>query len=168
MIEIGFTDEQCNTQYAPLAILSALYQQNQTLESLQEIQIPMKIRDFSPGDKLIQTLLSILAGCKPLYEVNTRLRPEIGIASIWGWDRISDQSNLSRVLDALTLKQIEQLRQATSQIWQTHSRAITHDWRGFLWLDFDLSGLPCSSRAQESQKGYFSGKKTSLGASLLG
>ena len=167
MIKIGFTDEHCNTQYAPLAILSAYYQQNQILESLQEVQIPMKIRDFSPGDKLIQTLLSILAGCKALYEVNTRLKPELGIATIWGWDRISDQSNLSRVLDALTLKQIEQLRQASNQIWQTHSPAITNDWRGFLWLDFDLSGLPCSPQAEESQKGYFSGKKTSLGVNLL-
>ena len=167
MIEIGFTDELTNTQYAPLAILSEHHQQNQTLESLQEVQIPMKIRDFSPGDKLIQTLLSILVGCKPLYEINIRLRPEIGIASIWGWDRFSDQSNLSRVLNALTLKQIEQLRQAATEIWQTHSQAIMHDWRGFLWLDFDLSGLPCSPRAEESQKGYFSGKKTSLGVNLL-
>ena len=167
MIEIGFTDEHCNTQYAPLAILSALYQQNQILESLQEVQIPMKVRDFSPGDKLIQTLLSIMAGCKPLYEVNTRLRPEIGIAMVWGWDRFADQSNLSRVLDALTLKQIEQFRQATTEIWQIHSRTVMHDWRGFLWLDFDLSGLPCSPRAEESQKGYFSGKKTSLGVNLL-
>ena len=74
MIEIGFTDELTNTQYAPLAILSEYYQQNQTLENLQEVQIPMIIRDFSPGDKLIQTLLSILAGCKPLYEINTRLK----------------------------------------------------------------------------------------------
>ncbi len=166
MIEIGFTNELTNTQYAPLAILSAYYQQNQTLESLQEVRVPMKIRDFSPGDKLIQTLLSILAGCRPLYEVNTRLKPEIGMASIWGWDRFSDQSNLSRVLDALTLKQIEQLRRAATKIWQIHSRATMHDWRGFLWLDFDLSGLPCSPRAEESQKGYFSGKKTSLGVNL--
>jgi hypothetical protein len=162
-IEIAFTEELTNTQFAPLAVLSAHYQQNQTLESLQEIQVPMKTRDFSPGDKLIQTLLSILAGCGPLYEVNTRLKPEIGIAMIWGWDRFSDQSNLSRLLDALTLKQIEQLWCAVTTIWQSHSRTRTHDWRGYMWLDFDLSGLPCSPRAEESQKGYFSQKKTSLG-----
>ena len=162
-IEIGFTEEFTNTQFAPLAVLSAHYKQDQTLQSLQEIQIPMKTRDFSPGDKLIQTLLSILAGCGPLYEVNTRLKPEIGIASVWGWDHFADQSSLSRVLDALTLKQIGQLRQVTTEIWQSHSHARTHDWRGYLWLDFDLSGLPCSPRAEKSQKGYFSQKKTSLG-----
>lgn len=166
-IEIDFTDELTNTQYAPLAELSAHNQQNQTLEGLRKVQIPMKTRDFSPGDKLIQVLLSILAGCGPLYEINVRLKPETGIAAIWGWERFSDQSNLSRVLDALTLKQIEQLRQATTAIRQAHGRARTHNWRGFLWLDFDLSGLPCSPRAEESQKGYFSGKKTSLDVNLL-
>jgi len=35
-----------------------------------------------------------------------------------------------------------------------------HDWHGFLWLDFDLSGLPCGQQADGSQKGFFSGKKT--------
>jgi len=158
-IEIGFTNELTNTQFAPLAILSAHYQRNQTLEPLQRVQIPMKTRDFSPTDKLIQVLWSIFAGCGPLYEVNSKLKPEKGLAAIWGWDHFSDQSTLSRVLDRLTQKQIEQLREAATFIWRTHSQAREHDWRGYLWLDFDLSGLPCSSRAEESQKGYFSGKK---------
>lgn len=164
-IEIGFTNELTNTQYAPLAVLCAHYQQNHVLEPLKQVQIPVKTRDFSPADKLIQVLVSILASCGPLYEVNTRLRCEPGLAAIWGWSHFADQSSLSRTLDALTLKQIEQLRQSTAQIWQACSRVKSHDWRGYLWLDFDLSGLTCSPRAQESQKGYFSGKKTPPDAS---
>jgi hypothetical protein len=159
-IEIGLTKEFTKTQYAPLAALCALYQQNHLLESLEQVQIPVKTRDFSPPDKLIQIILSILAGCGPLYEVNSRLKSETGLAAIWGWQRFGDQSSLSRILDALTLKQIEQLRQSAALIWQSQSRIKSHDWRGFLWLDFDLSGLTCSPRAQESQKGFFSGKKT--------
>lgn len=167
-IEIGFTDELVNTQYAPLAALCAHYQQNHVLEALEQVQIPMKTRDFSPTDKLLQVMVSILANCGPLYEVNARLRGEPGLAAIWGWPRFADQSSLSRTLDALTLKQIEQLRQGSAQIWQSRSRVKTHDWRGYLWLDFDLSGLTCSPRAQESQKGYFSGKKTPPDGSWLG
>ncbi len=159
-IKIGFTDELVNTQYAPLAALCAHYQQNHVLEPLEQVQIPLKTRDFSPTDKLIQVMISILANCGPLYEVNPRLRSEPGLAAIWGWQRFADQPSLSRTLDALTLKQIEQLQQSSAQIWQTCSRVKVHDWRGYLWLDFDLSGLTCSPRAQESQKGYFSGKKT--------
>jgi hypothetical protein len=37
---------------------------------------------------------------------------------------------------------------------------MNRDWRKYLWLDFDLSGLPCGAQAEASQKGYFSDKKT--------
>ncbi len=160
-IEFGLTDELVNTQYAPLAALSAHYQKNLTLKPLEEVQMPMKERDFSPSDKLIQVLLSILAGCETLSEVNNRFKPEVGLARVWQWERFADQSCLSRTLDALTLKQIDQLREVVTLIWRSHSLAMRHDWRGYLWLDFDLSGLPCGKQAEESQKGYFSGKKTS-------
>lgn len=168
IIEIGFTDELMNTQYAPLAVLSACYQQRCSLEPLAQVQIPIRTRDFSPVSKLVQVCLSILAGCETLFEVNARLKTESRLAAIWGWDHFADQSNLSRTLDALTLMNIEQLRYSTTTIWQNHSRAKQHDWRGFLWLDFDLSGLPCSPNAEASQKGYFSDKKTSPDASWLG
>ena len=159
-IELGLTDDLTNTNYAPLAALSAHYQQNQRLKPLERVQIPMRTRDFSPPDKLVQVLLSILAGCETLFAVNSTLKQEQALATIWQWERFVDQSTLSRTLDALTLTNIEQMRAATGAIWRRHSQTHRHDWRAYLWLDFDLSGLPCGPRAQESQKGYFSGKKT--------
>lgn len=164
-IELSHTDGLTNTNYAPLAALSAHYQQNQRLGPLASVQIPMRTRMFSPRDKLIQVLLSILAGCETLYEVNSKLKQEPALASAWQWERFADQSTLSRTLDALTLTNIEQLRAAVNKIWRPQSQMLRHDWRGYLWLDFDLSGLPCGPQAQESQKGYFSGKKTLLVAS---
>jgi hypothetical protein len=159
-IEIGFTNNLTNTQFAPLAAICAHYQQNHTLDPLGEVLIRMKKREFSTASKLIQVFLSILTGCETLSEVNLRLKSETGLAAMWDWERFADQSNLSRTLDALTLMNIDQLRRSTTAIWGSHSQIRAHDWRGFLWLDFDLSGLPCSPRAEESQKGYFSGKKT--------
>ena len=161
-IEIGFTKKHINTQYAPLAALLAHYQTNLTLEPLGKVPFSMKKRDFSPIDKLEQILVSILAGCETISEVNTRLDAETHLAKVGKWSHFTDQSNLSRMLDGLTLKQIDQIRHATTSIWRMNSKTNQHDWRGYLWLDFDLSGLPCSPRAEESQKGYFSDKKTSL------
>lgn len=163
-LEFGQTDELVNTQYGPLAALLAHYQQNQVFKPLHQVTIAMKTRDFTPHDKLKQVVVSILAGCRTLAEVNQKLRPEWGLAQIGGWPRFADQSGMSRTLDSLTLMNIDQLRQAQSQIWQKQSQTLCHDWRGYLWLDFDLSGLPCGKRAQASQKGYFSGKKTGLAA----
>jgi hypothetical protein len=158
-LEIGFTSELTNTRFAPLAVLSALYQQQKFLDPLRQVQIPMRNRYFEPASKLIQVLLSILAGCETLFEVNPILKPEKGLASIWGWDHFADQSSLSRTLDALTLKNIESLRTSSSQIGKMISVVRARDWRKFLWLDFDLSALPCGPTAQESLKGYFADKK---------
>ena len=163
-IEFGITDDTFNTQYAPLAALLANYQHNQVFAPLEKVDLQMKIGDFSPVCKVKQVLLSIFAGCETLIAFNSQLDGEAGLATIWGWERFADQSTLSRTLDALTLMNIEQLRTATTAIWRSISRTRQHDWRGFLLLDFDLSGLPCSSRAEASQKGYFSGKKTFLAA----
>jgi hypothetical protein len=162
-LEFGQTDELVNTQYAPLAALLAHYQQNQVFTPLQDVALAMKSREFTPHHKLEQVVVSILAGCQTLSEVNQKLKPEHLLARVGGWSRFADQSGLSRALDALTLMNIDQLRQAQTQIWHHHSQIPGHDWRGYLWLDFDLSGLPCGKRAEASQKGYFSGKKTAVG-----
>ena len=141
-IEFGLTDELVNTQYAPLAALCVHYQEKRMLKPLEVMSIPMKKRDFNATGKLVQVLLSILAGCETVSEVNVRLKPEISLAKVWHWDRFADQSGLSRTLDALTLKQIDELRTSTGQIWRPLSRVMKRDWRKYLWLDFDLSGLP--------------------------
>jgi hypothetical protein len=164
-IKFDLTDGPFNTQFAPLAALFAHYQQNQVLAPLEKVALQMKTRDFSPVSKLKQVLISILAGCETLTAFNSELDGEADLAATWGWERFADQSTLSRTLDALTLMNIEQLRTATTSIWHSMSQTRQHDWRGFLLLDFDLSGLPCSPRAEASQKGYFSGKKTSSDAS---
>jgi hypothetical protein len=158
-LKIGLTDELTNTQFAPLAVIFALYQQNNRLEPLKNVLLEMRARDFSPTDKLVQILVSILSGCKTLSEVNSRLKSETLLSCALGWERFADQSNLSRTLDELSQKQIATLRASTTQIWRDHSRVIGRDWRSYLWLDFDLTGLPCGPLAQASQKGYFGDKK---------
>ena len=64
------------------------------------------------------------------------------------------------MLDALTLMNIEQLDGAVRTIWRRHSATLKRDWRAYLWLDCDLSGLLSGKQAQGGTKGYFSGKKT--------
>lgn len=149
-LKIGLTKELTNTQFAPLAVIFALYQQNHRLEPLKNVLLEMRSREFSPTDKLIQVLVSLLTGCQTLSEVNPRLKSEAKLACALGWERFADQSNLSRTLDELSQKQIANLRESTTRIWRAHSRVVQRDWRSFLWLDFDLSGLPCGPLAQAS------------------
>lgn len=159
-LSIDLTSDPVNTDYAPLAVLSVLYQQENWLEPLQKVKIAMRERYFTPADKLTQVLLGILAGGETLSAVNAPLKQEQGLARIWGWEHFADQSSLSRTLDALSQKNIEQLRTSQNEIRQAHSRTSQRDWRPFLWLDFDLTPLPCGPMAQASQKGYFGEKKS--------
>jgi len=159
-LEIDFTPELTNTRFAPLAVLLALYQDKNLLEPLHQVQIPMRNRYFEPAEKLIQVLISILAGCETLSEMTTTLKQEKSLASILGSDHFADQSSLSRTLDELTLKNIDELRASTAQIWKSHSQVMPRDWRKFLWLDYDLSALPCGPLAEKALKGYFAEKKT--------
>lgn len=161
-LEFDLTTETFNTQYAPLAVLLAYYRQEQVLQPLENVIVKMKTRQFSPTDKLEQVLVSILAGCQTLSEVNTTIRPDPFLAQAGGWVCVAEQSTLSETLDALTLMNIEQLDGAVRTIWCRHSATLQRDWRAFLWLDFDLSGLLSGKQAEGSRRGYFSGKKTGV------
>jgi hypothetical protein len=163
-LKIDFTPEFTNTRFAPLAVLLALYQDKKLLEPLQQVLIPMRNRYFEPAEKLRQILISILAGCETLSEVTTTLKQEKNLASVLGSDHFADQSSLSRTLDELTLKNIDELRSSTAQIWKSQNQVMQRDWRKFLWLDYDLSGLPCGPLAEKAMKGYFAEKKTSTDA----
>ncbi len=70
-LEFALTDENCNTQYGPLAALLVHYHYQKTLGPLAEVKIPIKRYDYSPASKLEQVLLSVLTGCETLSEFNT-------------------------------------------------------------------------------------------------
>lgn len=162
-IEFGLTSELVNTQFAPVVALAAYYEEQKVLGGLDLVIPVAEKREFSLSNQLTQVLLSILTGCESLSEVNSRLRPERIFAQLYRIECFAHQSTLSRTLDGLTQMNLSQLEAAVGQIGYPRSRTRGHDWRGFLELDFDLSGLACGKGAEKSQKGYFSGKKTRLG-----
>jgi hypothetical protein len=57
-------------------------------------------------------VVSVLADCASLKQINTRLRPATALAAAWGRERFADQSTITRVLDAFTPLTVAQLRTA--------------------------------------------------------
>jgi hypothetical protein len=167
-IEFGLGQGSFNTKYAPLAAIAVRFQQQQRLKPLENVAFDLKEVDFSGVDKLTQLVVSMLAGCEYISEVNSKLKCEEALAEVWQFKRFAEQSTLARTLDELSLTNLSQLEQAVRQIWHQHSHTRQHDWRGFLELDLDLSGLPCGQQAQGAEKGYFSGKKTLRGVNWPG
>lgn len=164
-IQFDLSNGPFNTKYAPLAALGQYYQQDGTLQSFEQVVCEAGKPDFSTSTKLIQVLCSMLAGCEYLSEVNSRLRSEALLGRAWGFERYLEQSSLAAELNQLSRANLAQLERTSRSIWRQHSRTVAHDWRGLLCLELDLSGLPCGKGAEESERGYFSGKKTSPDAS---
>ena len=167
---LGLSAMHRSTQYAPLAALGAFLQPRDFFAPLWEhVQLGEKTIDHEPHQKLLDVVVSMLADCSSLKQINTRLRPDTALAVAWGRDVFADQSTISRTLDAFTPVTVAQLRTAVERIYVREGRALHHPFDQELWfLDIDLTGLPAGRHAEASTKGYFSGKKTVAGVSSPG
>lgn len=146
--------------FVPLAVVGYCLTHSGLLKPLwSELDLKMKTYDHTPVDKLQDVLVAIMAGCRSLAQVDTRLQPEVALAQAWQRVRFADQSNLSRTLDRLKAEQINQLRIGNLKLLQQHSQLRDHDWQQQLVLDIDPTSLLTSKRAQGSHKGWVSGQR---------
>jgi hypothetical protein len=167
---LGLSAMKRNTQHAPLAALGYFLQQRDFFAPLREhVQLGCKTVLHKPHEKLLDVVVSILADCASLKQINTRLRPDTALAAAWGRERFADQATITRVLEAFTPVSVAQLRTAVERIYVREGRALHHPFdQELLFLDLDLTGLPAGRRAEASTKGYFSGEKTAGGVNSPG
>jgi hypothetical protein len=138
------------------------------LKPLSSVHIVQKSIKHSPTQKLIDALMGILSGCKALYEIDVRVRPDAPLQRAFGRERCADQSTIQRTLNAFTPENVAQLRQAVEAIGRRYSATFSHDFeREMLVVEVDLTGLRASKRAEGSTKGYFSGERNATGRQLL-
>jgi hypothetical protein len=166
--EFDLTDQPFNTSFAPLCALGAALWERQELAGLRNFAaIAAKTGVHTPGEKLLDAFLVILAGYPSLYLLNTALRPDPMLAQAWHRRTLADQSSVSRTLDAFTSDALTALRAVSADFWHAHSQLAQHDWRQRLFVDLDLTPLRASAQAEDSTKGYV-GKKTRPGANWRG
>lgn len=154
-------------RFVPLAVVGYSLTRSGVLPRLWSgVQIEMKTRDHTPQEKLQDILVAILAGCDSLARVNTRLRPEVALATAWQRSAWGEQSTLSRTLDAVQPEQIDQLRAGNLALVKQYSQVRQHPRDQLLMLDVDPTSLITSKHAEGSRKGGVSGKKTATAAML--
>ena len=158
------------TGFVPLGVLGyCLTRTNFLAPVFTELELPIKKIDHTAHDKVLDVLVSILAGCRAIYQVDTRIRPDVALAQAWGREQFASQSNLARTLDAFSPETIGQLRRGSEALFRRESRTLGHNFeQERLWLDIDLTPLPASKYAQGSAKGKISGKKTAMVANWPG
>ena len=159
---LGLSKMKSNTQWVPLALLGYRLQQRDFFAPLsQQLELTQKKVLYTPQDKLLTCLVSIMSGCQAICHIDTRIRPDRALAQAWGLERFAQQSTVADTLNSFTERNVEQLRTALNTIYVREGQAIQHNYasEGLLILDIDLTGLPASKQAEGSRKGYFSGKK---------
>jgi hypothetical protein len=166
-IKITLTDN-VKTSLVPLAAFGYALRRAGLLKPLQQSEVPIKTLQHTPGDKVIEALVLILAGGRSTAQIDLLLRPNRLLAQAWGQEEFAQQATVADTLDAFDQEATSSLRRGFETLLQQQARALHHDFRtGPLWLDGDLTGLPASRRAEGSQLGYFPGEKNARGASSL-
>lgn len=152
---VRLTEMREETGYAPLGVLGYCLTRTDFLSPVwTSLALGLKTVDHSPQAKLLDLLVSILAGCRGIVQVNTRLRPDKVLARAWGREQFAEQSTLTRTLDAFDTAAVGQLRQGSEALFRRESLTLRHDFdQAWLWLDIDLSPLPISRQAESSTKG---------------
>jgi hypothetical protein len=135
----------------------------------KHVSVHQKVYDFTPNQKIMEVMASMLFGCEDNKRINKVLRednPEYSI--FFGLPRWAEQSGVSDTFRALTAENISQLE----MVWQESLRE-THvignlrrriEAGEYITIDIDLTGDVCKSKDDPTvTKGYFAQKMGKTG-----
>ena len=165
------TTEQKQHHYTPRAPLVALGMRFHQLgifgPIVRNVRIAQKVVKYTPAEKLLDALLAVLAGAHGLVEANKRVRPDRALQRAFGRDGCAEQSVISETLDASTPENVEQMQQATKEIYQQYGAGHRHNYeQSWQLLDVDMTGQPCGKKAIFASKGYFAKQRNRRGRQL--
>src|SRR4051794_10775965 len=100
-IEIQLLKMSASTQFAPLGVLGYCLTRTNFLKAVfAPIRFTEKTVEHRPEAKLQDVLVSILAGCRAISTINTRIRPDLALAQAWDRKQFAEQSGVARTLDS--------------------------------------------------------------------
>ena len=147
------------TQFGPLVALGFWVREYDLLRPItSRLAFTQTTHTEYPVEALLEVWVSMLAGCRSIWQINTKIRPDPVLAQAWGREQFAEQSTVARVLDVCQPEQVAQLRQGIESIYRWLGQAPQHQ-EGELLIDIDLTGLPAGRKAEGSTQGYFSGKR---------
>jgi hypothetical protein len=168
-VQFGLSTRRSNSSYAPLAVIGYFLTRANFFEPLRAVSLPLKAIEHSVWDKLVEFIVSVLAGARSIQTIDTSIRPDGLLAYAFGQAQFAQQATVARTLDAFTPEALAALQTAFAELYHAHGLARQHNFRrAWLWLDHDPTGLPVSRHAAGSTRGYFAGKKMSSGANSSG
>ncbi|MGA9349611.1 MAG: hypothetical protein WBW48_12530 [Anaerolineae bacterium] len=139
------------TSHAMLVPWGFFAQRIGLVETLEAVPIAQRRREYTPQTKLIEFLVSILAGCAYLQDISRGPHPldqDSAVAQAWGQEGWADYSGVSRTLKACTEEAVAAVEEALEVISRPFiEREVMQALldREVLVYDGDLTGRPVSS-----------------------
>ena len=139
------------TSHAMLVPWGLFAQHIGLVKALEGVSIPQRRRDHTPQTKLIEFLVSILAGCAYLQDISHGPHPldqDLAVAQAWKQKGWADYSGVSRTLKACTEETVTAVKKALDSILQPFiAREVMLALRDqeVLIYDGDLTGRPVSN-----------------------
>jgi hypothetical protein len=168
MNESIIISEQVKAHFSSQAALAGIGRSVKKLKLFepvtQKVKIAQKMVKYTPGEKLMDAFITLLAGARGMVEINKRLKPDAGLQRAFGRTGCAEQSVVQDTLDACTAENVKQMHQAMEIIFRRHSQTYRHDY-GLNWqvLDADMTGRPCGKKARFASKGYFAKQRNRRG-----
>jgi hypothetical protein len=139
------------TEHALLVPLGRFAQQIGLFQALERVPFKMKTIEHSPGDKLAELLIHILAGGMPIKELEVSPHPLVQdqtVAQAWGQETFASASGVSDLLRAASPEVVTALKQELRDVTAPYRRRLVRDLvPSMLVVDFDLTGLVVSDQA---------------------
>lgn len=139
------------TEHGLLVPFGSLAQAIGLREALGRVPFKMKTIDHSPGDKLVELLVHILAGGMHLKELETAPHPLVqdhAVAEAWGQGGFASASGVSALLRAATEQSVAGLKREVRQVLAPYRHRMLRDLSpAWLVVDVDLTSLVVSDQA---------------------
>ena len=151
--------------YAGLVALGTYVKKIGMFDTIQQrVTIAQKTVQYTPGEKLLDAWIAILAGAHGMVEINKRVRSDRGLQAAFGRMGCAEQSVVQDTLDACTEENVKQMQKALQEIFRRHSDICRREHsQGYQLLEFDLTGRPCGKKAKFASKGYFANQRNRSG-----
>jgi hypothetical protein len=143
-----------NTQHAFLVAWGGFAEHLGLPEKIEAIPLKQKHYIHSPQSKVLEFLVSILAGSQHMQEISLAAHPldkDQAVAEAWGQAGWADYSGVSRTQSKLSWQEVRQIVHVLDQVSQPYITAELNLLRSLgvrVRLDGDLTGLPVSSTSR--------------------
>jgi hypothetical protein len=147
-------NEVQNTQHAFLVAWGWFAEHLGMSEQIEAVVLKQKHYHHRPQTKVLEFLVSILAGSKYLQDISLSAHPldkDQAVAEAWGQPGWADYSGISRTLSGLCWDEARQIGHVLEQISQAYIESelkLLRSQGKRVRLDGDLTGIPVSSTSR--------------------